>query len=373
MTLGASYNPMVSVASNLRSSSSKIVLQLGGASVAAVLGFWLGGFDGTDTDAFSVKAASAEVLASLLLVKAYPILRPGRDPRLLGLSYFAILAAFCSAMGSVANPALVLGRFIANGLMGSGFDLSEGALKTLLAHLVAPLAGAVLCSAWKMSLKIEIEFHKLLDKIKWSHDMVKPREFVGSFFLVVLLSAVGSGSLEALLASGIALTALLTMISGQDLIPTVTVARVFSGMTLKTSRAQVVELLLSMCFQTLGALLAIYLTTWLLGLSAGVPLLGASMKGAAIRGFLITLILSLGWLSKEGQLATGLSYFIAASTCSGNLDPALAINPAFVLGKCLHSAIAGNSVTIDELLLVILLVPLAGGLAGGFLLKFLSE
>ena len=97
------------------------------------------------------------------------------------------------------------------------------------------------------------------------------------------------------------------------------------------------------------------------------------MKGAAIRGFLITLILSLGWLSKEGQLATGLSYFIAASTCSGNLDPALAINPAFVLGKCLHSAIAGNSVTIDELLLVILLVPLAGGLAGGFLLKFLSE
>ena len=68
-----------------------------------------------------------------------------------------------------------------------GFDLSEGALKTLLAHLVAPLAGAVLCSAWKMSLKIEIEFHKLLDKIKWSHDMVKPGEFVGSFFLVVLL------------------------------------------------------------------------------------------------------------------------------------------------------------------------------------------
>ena len=44
-----------------------------------------------------------------------------------------------------------------------------------------------------------------------------------------------------------------------------------------------------------------------------------------------------------------------------------------MLGKCLHSAIAGNSVTIDELLLVILLVPLAGGLAGGFLLKFLSE
>jgi glycerol uptake facilitator-like aquaporin len=379
VTLGASYNPEVNFCRNVRNCFGTIVLQLAGASVAGILCAWLTGFDGTATEAFSIKAASAEVLASVLLVKAYPIFRSARDPQLLGVTYFALLAAFFSSMGSVANPALVIGRFVGSGLLpafgdvGSGFDLSEGALKALLAHLLAPLVGAALCSVWKKSLKIEVEYHKILDKLKWSRDMIKPGELCGSFFLVVLFSAIGSESSEALLACGCALTALLTMITGQDLIPSITVGRIFSGMTCKTSRSQIVELLLSICFQTLGAVLAIYATAWLLGTPAGISVHGASIQEASIRGFLITLILSLGWLSQQGHLATGLSYFVAASTCSGNLDPALAINPALVLANYLHGVIAGHTVQIDGALLVVLLVPLFGGLTGGFLLKLLSE
>ena len=379
VTLGTSYDPAVSVARNLRKSSRAILQQLAGATFAAILGAsWLNGFDGAveATEAFSIKAASAEVLAAFLLIKVYPVLRLERDPQILGLSYFAILAAFSSTMGSVANPALVLGRFLGNGLLptfgdiGSGFDLSVGAMKPLLAHTLAPLVGAVLCAAWKWGfVKIEVEFQKLLFDVKLSRKMVKPGELLGSFLLIVLLSAIGSGSPEALLACGVALMAVLTMVPSQDLLPTITVGRIFSGMTLKSSRAQVMELLLSLCFQTLGAVLAIYLTIWLFGSGYTIGFTDASMQDAAIRGFLLALILSLGWLSKQGHLATGLSYFVAASTCSGSLNPALAINPAYMLGTCIHSLIAGSTVSVDGLLLVIVLVPLIGGLAGGLLVK----
>merc|ERR1711935_1256228 len=76
---------------------------------------------------------------------------------------------------------------------------------------------------------------------------------------------------------------------------TITVGRIFSGMTLKSSRAQVMELLLSICAQTLGAVLAIYLTAWLFGASTSASTFtDTSMQDAAIRGFLLTLILSLG-------------------------------------------------------------------------------
>ena len=95
------------------------------------------------------------------------------------------------------------------------------------------------------------------------------------------------------------------------------------------------------------------------------------MQDAAIRGFLLTLILSLGW--KQGHLATGLCYFVAASMCSGSLDIALAINPAYMLGTCIHSLIAGSTVSVDGLLLVVVLVPLLGGLAGGFLVKLVAS
>ena len=384
VTLGASYNPAVSVAHNLRNSSSTILQQLAGATFAAMLGAsWPDGFDGTAeaTEAVSIKAATAEVLAAFLLIKAYPALRLERDPQILGLSYFAILAAFSSTMTSVANPALVVGRFLGNGLLptygdiGSGFDLSAGAMKPLLAHTLAPLVGALICAAWNRGfVKVEVEFQKLLRELKLSRGMVKPGELLGSFLLVVLFSAIGSDSPEALLACGIALMAALTMVPNQDLLPTITVGRIFSGMTLKSSRAQVMELLLSICFQTLGAVLAIYLSAWLFGASTSVStLVDTSMQDAAIRGFLLTLILSLGWLAKQGHLATGLSYFVAASTCSGSLNPALAINPAYMLGTCIHSLIAGSTVSVDGLLLVVLLVPLMGGLAGGFLVKLTCQ
>ena len=382
VTFGASYNPAVSVARNLRNSSSTILQQIAGATCAAILGAsWLNGFDGSveATAAFSVKAAVAEALAAFLLVKVYPVLRSERDPQVLGLTYFAILAAFSSTMTSVANPALVAGRFLGNGLLptfgdiGSGFDLSAGAMKPLLAHILAPLAGAVLCAAWNWGfLKIEMQFQKLLCQLKLSRDMVNPGELLGSFFVIVLLSAIGSGSPEALLASGIALMAVVTMVPSHDLLPSITVGRIFSGMTLKSSRSQVVELLLSICFQTLGAVLAIYFVTWLFGASTSASALTyTSMQDAAIRGFLLTLILSLGW--KQGHLATGLSYFVAASMCSGSLDIALAINPAYMLGTCIHSLIAGSTVSVDALLLVVVLVPLIGGLAGGFLVKLVAS
>ena len=182
VTLGASYNPAVSVARNLCNSSSTILQQLAGATFAAILGAsWLNGFDGTveATEAFSIKAATAEVLAAFLLIKVYPVLRLERDPQLLGLSYFAILAAFSSTMNSVANPALVVGRFLGNGLLptfgdiGSGFDLSAGAMKPLLAHTLAPLVGAVICAAWNRGfVKLEAEFQKLLRELKLSRGMV---------------------------------------------------------------------------------------------------------------------------------------------------------------------------------------------------------
>ena len=383
VTLGTSYNPAVSVARNLRNSSSTILQQLAGATCAAILGAsWLNGFDGSveATTAFNIKAATAEALAAFLLVKVYPVLRSERDPQILGLTYFAILAAFSSTMTSVANPALVAGRFLGNGLLptfgdiGSGFDFSAGAMKPLLAHILAPLVGAVICAGWNWGfVKIEVQFQKLIRELKLSRDMVNPGELLGSFFLIVLLSAIGSGSPEALLACGIALMAVLTMVPSHDLLPTITVGRIFSGMTLKSSRAQVMELLLSICFQTLGAVLAIYFATWLLGASTSASTLtDTSMQDAAIRGFLLTLILGLGWLSKQGHLATGLSYFVAASICSGGLNIALAINPAYVLGTCIHSLIAGSTVSVDGLLLVVVLVPLVGGLAGGFLVKLIS-
>jgi len=353
----ADLNPLVTVARDgLEKSAVALGLQLAGATLAGLLGAFLStGMDGTASDDFAVKAMSAELLAAVLLARIYAS-NASRDAQALGLSYFALLAAFGSAMGSVANPALVFGQFVGDGLLGSGFDFSTSSLVTFLAHFLTPLVGALL-SKPLFALIEDGEVGKLLGKLSFGLGALNPGELFGSFFLIVTFSAVGDNAF----ARGVGLMALLFIYNQHDLLPTITIARIASN---SRPKVEWKELVMSTLAQTLGATLAIYTATWLTGAPAAPA--DASELNSAVGAFLLAVTFSLGWLAGRGNLATGLSYFVAASVFSGPL------NPAYVLANCLVGAIGGGGIALDASLAAGLLVPLAGGAAGGFLSAYIS-
>ena len=353
----ADLNPLVTVARDgLEKSAVPVGLQLAGATLAALLGAFLSiDTSGAGTDAFATKAVVTELLAAALLARIYAS-TASRDSQALGLSYSALLAAFGSAMGSVANPALVFGQLMGDGLLGDGFDFSTDGLLSFAAHFLTPLLGALL-SKTLFAILEEGSVARVSAMANFGLGPINPGELAGSFFLVLTFSAIGDNTF----ARGVALMALLFIYNQHDLLPTITIARITSN---SRPKVEVKEMVMSTLAQTLGAMFAIKAATWLTGAPASPT--DASELNSAVSALLLALTFSIGWLAGKGNLATGLSYFVAASVFSGPL------NPAYVLADCLVGAIGGGGIALNASLAAALLVPLAGGAAGGLLSGYIS-
>lgn len=336
-------NPAVTLAKKFDKYET-VLVQLGGALVGGLAGAYLGGFEGTSYDTFDAKAAVGEVLVAVLLVA---IIDKSASPRDLGLSYFALLVGFGDTMGSVANPALVVGNFLGNGLLGSGFDFGNDSLVALFVHVAAPIAGGL----------VSRELFKLLNKTIGDL-LVKakllPSEIWGSFFLILMLTVAGDDAFSR----GIALIVVLYLYSEQDLLPVMSIAKFTLG------RGKPLDVLLKFISQVLGALLAIYFTTWF----ADTPTIadGGSTRDTIIGSVCLSFIFTLGWLPAESPLILGVTYFVAVSLYTAPL------NPALVLANFIVGAIGGDT-SFDQGLFIALLAPLAGGGVGAFAHRYLSR
>jgi len=346
---GADLNPVVTFAREGMKGMQTIGLQVAGATAAGFFATWYGGLDGCTSDAFDLKATSVELIASILLAKVYSTTT---DAQAVGISYAALLITFGGAMGSVANPAVVVGQYAGSGLLNISFDLSTDGLTTLLAHVATPLLGAFLCAP-VFALVESGELGKVLHQAK---GFLAPRELFGSFFLLLAFGAVG----EDAFSRGVSLILLLHVYSSEDLIPTITIARILRG-----ENVDYIDLGKRLTAQTVGALIGLYAAAWLVGAGGMGSLTGQSTQAATVGGLLLGATLSMGWCARKGALATGLIFFLATSLFSGPL------NPAFILAGVIQSAIGGDvSVSLD--LAVGILAPLAGGAVGGIASSYLK-
>ena len=359
----ADLNPVVTLARDGTSNRAleKMGSQLAGALGAGLFAAWYGNGlgDGCGVGSFSTKAAVGEALAAMLLARLYAS-SAVRDPQALGLSYFALLAAFGSLMGSAANPALALGNVVGSGaLSGDGFDLSSDGLASLGCHLLAPMLGAFLAKPFFGAIDEGGAVAKPIDKLSLGPlGSLDTSELFGSFFLITTWAAVGS---DNVLGRGLALMALLWIYEKPAILPTITAAKVLGRMPAGSDLA---KLLTSLFMQTLGAALAILFATWLLGGAPDAPPSG-STRDTLLGGGLLGLVLALGWIASNGAsgpLMTGLTYFVAVSTFSGP------INPAFVLANALVNGGSFGGATLTAVA-----APLIGGALAGWLSSYFNK
>ena len=160
--------------------------------------------------------------------------------------------------------------------------------------------------------------------------------------------------------------ALLWINDRPNLIATITAAKTLGRVP---ALEDLIKLLMGLLSQTIGAVLAILFATWLLGAApedGGAP--GGAARDTLLGGMLIGIVLSLGWSPRDGAsgpLLTGLSFFVATSTFTGPL------NPALILGRAILGLISGSG-TFDQATLVAITAPLLGGAAGGWLKSYIG-
>ena len=155
---------------------------------------------------------------------------------------------------------------------------------------------------------------------------------------------------------GIALIVVLYLYSEEDLLPVMSIAKFTLG------RGKPLDVLLKFISQVLGALLAIYFTTWF----ADTPTIadGGSTRDTIIGSVCLSFIFTLGWLPAESPLIMGVTYFVAVSLYTAPL------NPALVLANFIVGAIGGDT-SVDQGFFIALLAPLAGGGVGAFAHRYL--
>lgn len=314
--VGGTFNPAL-LASNVGGHMMKIGYQLAGSLAGGLFVAWagLGGNVSLADGLGGYKIPAAELLLLVLLVKVY---KDGGESA--GLAYFALLTIFGGAAGSIGNPATALGGWLANGLLGSGFDLSLNALISITSHVLAPMAGGFLSAR---AFGAFDDLGGLLGKAGLSGT-----EFVGSFLLVLATSGVsGAPAATSDLAYAVAVMVVLDLIytaDTADLFPAISAARTLGD------GIDVLGLLKKLAAQTLGAVAAAVLAGWLLGTSVGGDADGA-ISTTLLNGTLWGALL--GWLYKyaQGTLGFAVGLFAIATTFGS-------YNGASLLGAALLSA-----------------------------------
>ena len=266
-----------------------------------------------------------------------------------GLAYFALLAIFSVAAGSIGNPATVLGVYVANGLLGSGFDFDADELIAMLLHVIAPMVGG-LCSAMLSRMLTRELCFDLYNKAGLS-----VTEFVGSFLIVLSASGVSDD-----LAYSVAVMLVIHMIFSSDradLFPAISAYRLFG------EGVDVLGFVKKLLVLTLGALAAGAVSAWLLGGTIG-GVDDESVSSAALHGTLWGL--TLGWLYKyaPGDLGFAVGFFALATTFG-------AYNGASLLGGAILSADV-SSLT-SPVWIASFLAPLFGGVVSACLPALLGK
>jgi glycerol uptake facilitator-like aquaporin len=327
---GGTFNPALLVPS-MSSNLAKIFFQIAGSVAGGLFALWAG-----LTAEFSspglLTSPVAEFLLVAVLMRVYGI---GGESA--GLAYFALLAIFSVAAGSIGNPATVLGVYVANGMLGSGFDFGTDELIAMLSHVIAPMVGG-LCSAMLFSVLTRELCFDLFNKAGLS-----VTEFVGSFLIVLSASGVSDD-----LAYSVAVMLVIHMVFSSDradLFPAISAYRLFG------EGVDVLGFVKKLLIQTLGALAAGAVSAWLLGGTIG-GVDDESVSSAALYGTLWGL--TLGWLYKyaPGDLGFAVGFFALATTFG-------AYNGASLLGGAILSADV-SSLT-SPVWLASFLAPLFGG------------
>ena len=334
----ASFNPAL-LAADLKGGATKIGLQLVGAIAGALLAQWAGvaGGAAVSVGLNGLRPAVAEALLVAVLLKIY-----NAEEKARGLAYVGLLAIFGAAAGSIGNPALTLGSWVGDQLLGDGAAVNGDALVSLGSHLVAPVLGGF-ASAPLFKL-IDGELSTLLAKVGLSGS-----ELFGSF-LLVLATASTSGSLPYILAL-MAVVDLVYTAEKNALLPAVSAYRAFGD---KVDPLGFVKQLAS---QLLGALAAALLSGWLLGSPVGG--VGAPSGGVSttlVNGVFWGLLLCWAYTFAQGSTGFVVSVFAAANTF-GAFNGAALLAAALLRGDV-------DSLT-DTTWLCTLVAPLLGGVLAG--------
>ena len=352
---GSYFNPAITLASGGFSSSNIRVMlfQLAGAAAGALLANAAGVAAGAAvSDGLGgFKPAAAEVLLVALLAKMYGVSSIEN-----GLSYAALLTVFGGAAGSVANPAITLGGWLGNGLLGGGFSFEVPALLGLLSHAAAPLAGTM-ASPHLFAL---VSSTAPLDGIRLS-----TKECFASFVLVTSIAGIqASATLSSDLSLALTLLAIFNIYrqADTDVFPAISAFRAFG------KGADVAGFARNATSQVLGAVLAGLLATWLFGSSGGTA--AASVGDSLYNGVLFGLFLAWAYeYMAHDNVGFALAVFAAASVFNF-------YDGAAALGIGLVDALLGGGgfgFLSDVAWLTALAAPLVGGVLAGRLLALLGK
>jgi len=384
----ATFNPAITLAKSGVELNTKL-LQVGGAAIGGLLATY-GGIGGELASPGGLsdggRSLVAEVLLAALLAKTYEA--NGADHLSTGLSYYALLAALGAAAGSLANPALVLGCWLGNGLLGTGFDFGLDALLGLLGHLAAPLLGA----------RFYREIFALPDQLMLSKAGLQADELFGSFLAVLAAAGVAQAASigdSAALAYALMLMSIYNIYSSAtDIFPAVSAYR-----TLRRGDDPVKGLVAfaqKLVAQTLGAILAALLAGWLFAddgrrllaephtaphhaktptahaslarrLGVGLPL---DLPDGLLNGLLAALLFAWACDVARSTLNLGVAYFTMVSVFSD-----VTINGAASLATALVGLVTGGGADFatDLVWWTAFLAPIIGGVLAALLAPLVGK
>jgi len=372
---GGAFNPALTIA-NDGLNVNALLLQLGGATIGGLLAFYASAA-GTPVSAGGLsdggRSLVAEVLLAALLTKTYA--SSGNDYTSVGLSYFALLAAFYATAGSLANPALVFGGWVGNGLLGSGFDFDVAVLLGVLGHLAAPVVGA----------KFHKEILALPELLQIAKVGLAPDEFFASFLAVLTFAGVAKSSAASVeLAYALVLMTLFNLYTtSTDIFPAISAYRhLGSGDVV----GGLVGFGKKLAAQTLGAILAVLVAGWLFAdggrrlahlvapatatHAASARRLGIDLPDGLLDGVLWAMLFAWAFDVAKNTLNLGLAFFTAVTVFTG-----VTINGARSLAVALVSLVTGGGAgfATDAAWWIAFVAPLLGGVLAGRLAPLLGK
>jgi len=356
---GGAFNPALTLAKPGAIDVNTLLLQIGGAVIGGLAATY-GGMAANPTSSGGLsdggRSMAAEVLLAALLAKTYDA--NGNDYTSTGLSYFGLLATLGLAAGSIANPALVLGNWVGNGLLGSGFDFGADALLGLVGHVAMPLLGA----------KWYREILSLPEKLMLSKIGLEEAEVFCSFLAVLGAAAIESEG-EGALAYALVLMTIFNIYTttAVDIFPAVSAYRTLGA---GDPVAGLAAFMKKLAAQLLGALLAALAAAWLFADGGGRQLAGVDLPAGLLDGLFAALLFCSALGVSKNTLNLAVSYFAVISVFSG-----ATMNGAAFLATALVGIATGGgaSFATDTAWWSAFLAPIVGGVLAGRLAPCLGK
>lgn len=366
---GAHFNPAVTIAhaidgyADCKTVGLYALIQIVTAIATGCLGAYLYGMPAGKAEATDLRLAAGILFFtfSLCLVHLGVVAEQkgnGYFGLAVGFTMFSGFLAFGDAETAMYNPAVAIGTWVANGLLGSGFDFTTGPLTDLAVLTFVPFLGAALAGL----------VHRIfgLDSTAGEERLAKlAAEGVGTF-LVTLTLTMATGSVGLMI---VAVTYATARISGAHLNPAITLVHYLRG------DVDATDLWTYSASQSVGALLAGLVAVFEGGAflpqvsSTATPLLILSAE--ILFSFAICLVhadvlTAKGPLSgREGNdyfgVAMGctiLAGFMVASPTSGGV-----FNPAIGLALWLANGIASGSFGLASVFYYLIAPPIGALLA----------